>query len=389
LKNVLWLASWYPNKLDKFDGDFIQRHAKAVAIYCKVHVIYVKKDESLPANKTSTENYGSGNLTEQVIYYNSPKTGIKLMDKFLSQQHYKKHFHNAVQEYIHTSGKPQLVHAHVAMKAGVIARWMKHKWHIPYIVTEHWTAYLKDADKRIDDYPFPFKKILKHVMEAASALTVVSEHLGRSVQEHFPEIGYSVIPNVVDTDIFYPVNRQPAETISFIHISNMNYQKNTEAILLALQLLKETTEFEMNLYGPVNMHLLELISEYELGSMVFVMGEVPQTEIAKALQQSDALVLYSRFETFGCVLIEANACAVPVIVSDLEVFHEIIQEGVNGIFVEKNDPAALAEKLKYFIAQKNNFAKVAIAATAADKYNFKKVGNRFIELYNKVTVNSK
>jgi glycosyltransferase involved in cell wall biosynthesis len=311
------------------------------------------------------------------------------MDKFLSQQHYKKHFHNAVQEYIHTSGKPQLVHAHVAMKAGVIARWMKHKWHIPYIVTEHWTAYLKDADKRIDDYPFPFKKIWKHVMEAASALTVVSEHLGRSVQEHFPEIGYSVIPNVVDTDIFYPVNRQPAETIRFIHISNMNYQKNTEAILLALQLLKETTEFEMNLYGPVNMHLLELISEYELGSMVFVMGEVPQTEIAKALQQSDALVLYSRFETFGCVLIEANACAVPVIVSDLEVFHEIIQEGVNGIFVEKNDPTSLAEKLKYFIAQKNNFAKVAIAATAADKYNFKKVGNRFIELYNKVTFNSK
>jgi glycosyltransferase involved in cell wall biosynthesis len=389
LKNVLWLASWYPNRLDKFDGDFIQRHAKAVAIYCKVHIIYVKKDDSLPANTTSTEDHGSGNLTEQVIYYNSPKTGIKLLDRFLSQQHYKKHFRNAVQQYIHASDKPELVHVHVAMKAGVIARWMKQKWNIPYIVTEHWTAYLKDADKRIDQYPFLYKKILKRVLEEASSLTVVSDHLGRSVQEHFPEIEYSVIPNVVDTDIFYPVDRQSGETLRFIHISNMNYQKNTEAILLALQLLKETTAFEMYLYGPVNSQLQELITKYGLGSTVFAMGEVPQTELAKAIQQSDALVLYSRFETFGCVLIEANACAVPVIVSELDVFHEIIKEGANGIFVEKDSPQALAEKLKYFISQKNNFDKPAIAATAADKYNFKNVGKQFSDLYNKIAVNSK
>ncbi len=384
MKNVLWLVSWYPDRQDKFDGDFIQRHARAVSIFCKVHVIYVKKDEHLAANTISTENHLAGNLTEQIIYYNSVKTGIKLFDKFLSQRSYKKYFCSAIKHYMQASGKPQLVHVHVAMKAGVAALWMKNKWNIPYIVSEHWTAYLKDAGERIDQYPLVFRKLLKRVLEQASALTVVSKHLGRSIQIYFPGIKYSIIPNVVDTNIFYPLHIQPAETARLIHISNMNYQKNTEAILEALYQIKNTTSFTMHLYGPINAHLQELISKYNLQSYVFVMGEVSQTEIAKAVQQSNALILYSRFETFGCVLIEANACGVPVIVSNLKVFHEIIEEDVNGFFVEGENPAALAEKLKEFILQKYTFDKAAIAASAAEKYNFKRVGQQFLDLYKKI-----
>ena len=36
---VLWLPSWYPNKLSPFDGDFIQRHAKAAALYNDIAII--------------------------------------------------------------------------------------------------------------------------------------------------------------------------------------------------------------------------------------------------------------------------------------------------------------------------------------------------------------
>ena len=107
----------------------------------------------------------------------------------------------------------------------------------------------------------------------------------------------------------------------------------------------------------------------------------PQQTLSAAIQQSDVLILYSRFETFGCVLIEANACGVPVIVSNLPVFHEIIEEGVNGYFVEGDNPAALSEKLKEFIAEKNTFDKISIAVTAAQKYNFKKIGKQFFDLY--------
>lgn len=384
MKNVLWLASWYPNRVDNFDGDFIQRHARAVAQYCKIHVIYVKKDDKLAAGENTTECKLSGNLTEQIIYYNSQKTGIRLLDKIISQQHYKKHFQHAITKYIGSSGKPDLVHVHVAMKAGVAALWIKKKWDIPFIVSEHWTAYLAKADQRIKQYPFPFKNILSRVIKKSSALTVVSDYLGKSIQQYFPAVKYQVIPNVVDTAFFYPVKKQTTDKIRFIHISSMGYQKNPEAILQALALVKDEFEFEILLYGPAIPVQKQFIEVLGLQKKVLLKGEVPQDELARSLQQCDALILYSRFETFGCVLIEANACGIPVIVSDLEVFHEIVEEGVNGIFATGEKPAALAEKLKQFVLQRTNFDENLIAATAAEKYNFKKVGEQFFNLYENI-----
>ena len=37
---ILWLPSWYPNKSEPYSGDFIQRHAKAAALYDPVTVIF-------------------------------------------------------------------------------------------------------------------------------------------------------------------------------------------------------------------------------------------------------------------------------------------------------------------------------------------------------------
>jgi len=383
LIKVLWLASWYPGRLDKFDGDFIQRHARAVALNSNVYVIFVKKDIHLKINSSTSELITSPNLTEKFIYYNPPKTGFSLFDKYLSYRWYNKHMRNAIREYVKTSGRPGLVHVHVAMKAGINAVWAKKKWHIPYIVTEHWTAYLDHADQRVGRYAYLFHHVLKQVLYKASAITVVSNYLGKSMRSVFPGIDFSVIPNVVNTDLFYPVQKPATGKIRFIHISTMNYQKNAAAILKALSLLKDEHPVELHLYGPFNPSLEALITDLGLQQQVFAKGEVSQELLSKAIQQSDALILYSRFETFGCVLIEANACGVPVIVSNLEVFHEIIEEGVNGIFAEGENPAALAEKLRQFIAQQDHFNKKEIAAMAAEKYNYTKVGQQFIELYKK------
>jgi glycosyltransferase involved in cell wall biosynthesis len=388
LKNVLWLASWYPNRLDKFDGDFIQRHARAVAIYCKVHVIHIKKDESISPGTVETEYHETGNLTEQVIYYNTARTGLNQLDKYLSQKKYEKQFHTVIGQYIAAKGKPVIVHVHVAMKAGLAAIWTKKKWNIPFVVSEHWTGYLDNADIKIQSFPKVYRRWLKQVLAEASVVTAVSQHLCSAIGHNFPAIQCSVIPNVVDTGVFYPGEVDQGHVTRFIHISNMTYQKNTEAILAALLLLKQDDPFEMYLYGAAGHALVKMIDELGLNDHVFIKGEVPQTELANAIRQSDALVLYSRFETFGCVLIEANACGVPVIVSDLEVFHELIEEGVNGVFVKKDDPAALAEKMRLFINRKISFDKNAMARTAAAGYNFNEVGQRFLELYDKAAAGS-
>lgn len=372
--------------MDNFDGDFIQRHAKAVAGYCSVHVICVIKDVSISGKEPVIKKNVTGNLTEEVIYYNSAKTGLSILDRYLSQQRYNRLYQKSIKEYIAANGRPQLVHVHVAMKAGPLALWIKRQWNIPFIVSEHWTGYLPDADIKLNDFSPIYLRWLKKALINASAITVVSEYLGKAISKQFPVINYRVIPNVVDTDIFFPADKQPAATTRFIHVSNMTWQKNVEAILQALNILKKGgAQFEMYVFGTVRPKYQQMINELGLEGCVFLKGEVPQPELAKAMQQSDALVLYSRFETFGCVLIEANACGVPVIVSDIEVFHELIEEGRNGIFVKENDPDALAEKLKGFIVQKNTFDKNTITEATATKYNFRRVGQHFIDLYNELS----
>jgi glycosyltransferase involved in cell wall biosynthesis len=382
---VLWLASIYPSKLFPYDGDFIQRHARATALFCEIEVLHIVKDENGKFTNDVKEIVDThGPLTERIIYYMPAKTSIKIIDRLLSGLKYKRLSRAAVKKYIAHNGKPAFFHLHVAMKAGLTALWAKRKYNISYLLTEHWGGYLEEAVPNIRDYNSVYQHYWKKIITSATTTTFVSVYLQQFMIKKYAPGNTQVIPNVVNTDIFFPVEKQPADKSRFIHISTMVYQKNTEAILQALALIKDEFQFEALFYGPVTAKQKQLIAKSGLQDIVMLKGEVPQEELAKSMQQCDALILYSRFETFGCVLIEANACGIPVIVSELEVFHEIVEEGVNGIFVEGENPGALAEKIKHFVKQKDNFDKNLIARIAAEKYNYRQVGQLFMDLYKSI-----
>lgn len=123
---VLWLCSWYPNKLKPFDGDFIQRHAQAVSSLHHVYVIFIKKDEDgIITKEVKEETQTHNNLTETIVYYRPLKTGISFFDKVISNRKFKKLYKEVIGKYISVNGKPALVHVHVALKAGMLAVWLK------------------------------------------------------------------------------------------------------------------------------------------------------------------------------------------------------------------------------------------------------------------------
>src|SRR5688572_22487713 len=119
-KKILWLVSWYPNMNDRLDGDFIQRHARAAAIFHDVHVIFVTEAEIDEESKEEI-NQATG-LTEQVVYFRK-KTGFFL--KLRKYWKWKQLFQKSIEAYIHKKGLPDIVHVHVPWKAGIMALWMK------------------------------------------------------------------------------------------------------------------------------------------------------------------------------------------------------------------------------------------------------------------------
>lgn len=383
MKNILWLASWYPNQLTPYDGDFIQRHARAVALFQKITVIHVKKDEEgIVTNDLKEIISSSNNLTEIIVFYHSIKTGIGLINKFFSALKYKRTYKSALTKYIKENGTPGIVHVHVALNAGRQALWLKEKFSVPFILSEHWSGYFEESDFKAAHLNVFRQKLLKKIFDEAEKLIVVSDVLGKAISKTFRNKKYDVIYNTVDTNIFFPVEKVKSAVPMFIHISSLNYEKNPVKIIEAFFLLKNKGhEFNLVIFGPEKQDVLNEVSAKDLTKNVTFKKEVPQAELAKTLQQADALILFSHYETFGCVVIEANACGVPAILSDLPVFKEYTTENVNSIFATANDAADLAQKLEDFILNKYYFNKHQIAKNAAAKFSYEVIGKQFVELY--------
>jgi glycosyltransferase involved in cell wall biosynthesis len=385
-KKILWLVSWYPNKLSPFNGDFIKRHAEAVSLYHDVQVIYVIRDaEGIVTKGVKVEESVKDGLAEKIIYYYSSFYSLSALDKYLSEKKYRKLFKQAVIDYIENSGVPALSHVHVGMKAGIIAHWLKSKKAVPYVILEHWSGFLPEADDMIKDHPFYIKALWKKIIAGASSVSTVSSYLAEAVKKYtgLPQI--HVIPNVVDTTIFFPTELREND-LRFIHISGLEELKNVSAIIEAFAIVqKKYISATLTIVGPENKQLKYLVNKLQLKENVLFCTEVPQQQLAELIRQSVALILYSSYETFGCVIIEANACGVPVIVSDIPVFHETVTEGLNGTFAKRNNPQSLAEKMIETINKKYSFGINSIAATTI-KYSYQKIGKQFSDWYEQVLV---
>ena len=114
---ILWLPSWYPNQLAPFDGDFIQRHAQAAALYSSnVYVIRVVPDKNAVVTKNvKTEIGKQNNLTEHIVYY---KRSTSLFGKIIGSYKEIRLYRQAIRHCIKQNGKPSFVHVHVAMRMG-------------------------------------------------------------------------------------------------------------------------------------------------------------------------------------------------------------------------------------------------------------------------------
>ncbi len=384
-KNILWLASWYPNVLTPYDGDFIQRHAKAVSIYRTITLLHIKKDEHGVVTKdVKIVSTASGNLNEMIVFYHPVKTHIRMLDRLLSSIKYKQVYKKILKKYIKENGKPLLVHVHVALKAGLMALWLKKNFNIPYILSEHWHGYLQQATQGFNKLNIVQQKWTTMMFKNAEAVTVVSEVLGKEIERQFAT-PYFVLPNVVDTNIFKPGDHEKNKPVKFIHISSLSEIKNIQGIIEAFGLVKKKGyQFQLLIYGPSVSALEKFIEENDMHESITMNNEVAQDRLAAAIKRCDALILYSYYETFGCVVIEANACGVPAILSDLPVFREYIVENKTGIFALPGNPEALATAIVNFIKNQEVFDRQEIATITKNKFRYEVIGARFDQLYTSV-----
>ncbi len=375
-KKILWLVSWYPNKYDRFDGDFIQRHARAAALYHDVQVIFIKQWEEQKFVERESTNHG--NLSELIVYLPKQKS---LLTKWKNYRDWKGTYQKEVHAII-KNFQPRLVHVQVPWKAGLVALWIKRKYKIPFLITEHWGIYNRTVGDNIYTKPFIVRNLLKKIIAAAKAVVSVSKFLGDGINQTLLKKEFVVIPNVVDTSLFFLSDKKQSR-FTFIHVSNMVPLKNVEGIINAFhQFLGATkSDAQLILIGNRDSRYQPLAEQLGLlNQSVFFRGEIPYADVATEMQQAHVFVLNSVMENSPCVIGEALCCGLPVIATNVGGIPELIA-GNDHILIEPNNLIALINAMTTIYKRYHPAASSCIAAEAKEKFSPSVIGAELSKLY--------
>lgn len=329
--HILFLNSWYPSRVLPTSGDFIQRHAKAVATIHQVTAVHIISDSKLKQKFEITDK--NINKVRTIIAYLKPTTN--LLNKILLYFRVFKQVLNSV--------KPiDLVHLNVTYPAGLFAlylKWFKRK---PFIISEHWHYYYKPFCYNISIWQ---KFISKIITKNASYVCPVTNNLAEAMQNFGLRGNYLKVPNVVDTLLFKPTNKKH-KSFNVIHISSMRAVKNVPEILKVIgKLPVNKIDFKFFLIGE-NASGFKVLSK-KLGikhNNIRFVDQTTQHKLVPYLQQADVFVLFSDIETSSVVILESFACGTPVVSTKVGGISEHFPDNF-GIFIPKNDSEALLKTL--------------------------------------------
>lgn len=374
-KKILWLVSWYPNSEDPFDGDFIQRHAKAAALYDDIHVVFVKeREQEMRVDETWNQKNG---LTEQVIYF---KKQAGLFARAGKQLRWWKLFRKAVDAYLKKYGRPDWVHVHVPWKAGLLALQLKKQNNTPYLVTEHSGIYNNVVADRFSSKPIFVKELVRRVFRQSAHYVFVSRFLADAVCQTIASKPVAIVPNTVDTGLFHP-SQQKQQRFTFIHVSNMVPLKNVPGILRAFSYaVQQGMDARLVLVGNKDASFEAVAEEAGLlNSLVFFRGEVAYEQVAAEMQQAHCLVLHSVMENSPCVIGEALCCGLPVIAPAVGGIPELVNTS-NAILTNGSDEE-LARAMLQVYHNYDQYNKSTIALNASQRFGFSAVGAVFHKIY--------
>ena len=386
--NVLVLSRNYPNIVLPYLGPWVQQWAKFTLGECQVRVVSpvpyypplpgpsdFRRFREVPREECSDgmqvfhprfitgPGYTTHNLDAQAYYWGIVKT----VDRIWREQPF------------------DVIHAHFIYPDGVVGARLSQRYGVPLVITEHafWQPWL-------EQYPLVRKQAIA-AAHASAFHIAVSQSVRRSIAQFTGENDrLRVIPVGVDMDIFTPLpaGEQP-NSDSILFVGRIHETKGVDVLLHAMSMLiKRRPAAWLALVGgsfypqwrEQEERLRRLSQELGLDAHVRFLGVQAPEQVAEAMRRSTLLVLPSRRETLGAVLIEALACGTPIVATRCGGPEDVVTEAV-GKLVPREDPARLAEAMEEVLEQRERYDPQVLRRYAEDHFSWKKVATQTIDLY--------
>lgn len=278
-----------------------------------------------------------------------------------------------------------LIHAHFIYPDGVVAHRLAARYGVPFVVTEHapWTGWL---DRR------GVARAALPAARAAAAILAVSSSVERTIRAYAgdgPTV--EVVPVGVDPELF-ALGGRPRIADRILFVGFINYMKGVDVLLDAMAILRDRGEpgraavvgggfYRDTLRQEAS--LRRRAEELGLGDRVAFMGRRPPREVATLMAESAVVVLPSRAESFGAVLVEALACGTPVVATRCGGPEDIVTDAV-GELVPPEAPMELADALSRVLTAPDRFRPDDLRAYALAKFGWPSVAERIWNLYRSV-----
>ena len=378
---VLTICSWYPNDLKPTLGNFVQKHAESIALYNDVVSLAIfPSTEEIDVRMQESK---SKSLHEIVLYYPKKTSGFKpfrLVTNFFSHRKAFKMGYKRAKELI---GKPDIVHLNIVYPLGIWALWLKWRHKIPYIITENSSGFHVDSDHA---YPKPILRLSKLIIRNAAYVLPVSQNLLKSMQKLSPNSKFGTVSNVVDEHLFKETPKPIIDDVKLIHISTgVDSIKNLSGMIRVMNALKsDYPQVKLDIVSDGDIEYAKALStELAVNSNVTFHSTKTTAEVAEMIQASHALLQFSNYENFPCVIAEAMMCGKPVLSSNVNGIPEHVNE-INGMLVNRGDENALKNTIISLVQNPNKFNSAQIREYAMKHFSYSEVGKQFTEIYSEV-----
>lgn len=375
--HILFLSSWYPGRVIPTLGNFVQKHAEAIATVHHVSALYISADPNLDSGFDIEQKDVAGVATT-VVYYPAHQKGF--LTKWLA-------FQKGLRQ-IRKKEKPKfdLVHFNIIWNAGWQALWMKWRYGLPYLISENYTGF--DTAAR-QDQPKGLKPFAQIVTRNAAFVCPVTKNL-ETVMRNFGLSGrYHIVPNVVNTDLFQ-IHNPRKDRLRFLHISTLNdAHKNISGLLRCWKICSDLLphiHLQLGGDGPYESYR-EKAKEMGIRSdCISFFGTQTPSGVAQLMNNSDCLLLFSNYENLPLVMIEALACGMTVISTNAGGVAEHINESL-GFVIEKKDEKALVDSILSYAKDPDRFNSEIQRKYAIDHFGIPAVAASFDVVYRKMIDN--
>tara|TARA_R110002110_G_scaffold91264_1_gene237382 strand:- start:37615 stop:38691 length:1077 start_codon:yes stop_codon:yes gene_type:complete len=191
-----------------------------------------------------------------------------------------------------------------------------------------------------------FRRV-KPSLDRASAVIVPSGYL-RGVFDEFG-VATQVIPNIVDTRVFKPGNERPPQEFFTLAIArNLEAIYGIDTAIEAVAVARDrgaTIRLRIAGSGPQKSELEGLVEKLGVGELVSFEGRLERDGMVALYHQSDAMLNPTTIDNMPNSVIEALACGLPVISTDVGGVPFIVTHESTALLVPASNPRAMADAM--------------------------------------------